>query len=71
MVTHISGLCRLQEELHIMESLVSNEDFVMILLTSLPESWDNYTMSLFGSSRNKPNLKSHELVAVLMEEDCR
>jgi len=69
MVTHISKLRQLQDELHIMDSLISDEDFVMILLTSLPESWDNYTMSLFGLSGNKPNMKSHELVAVLLEED--
>jgi hypothetical protein len=50
MITHISGLRQLQEELHIMDNLVSDEDFVMILLTSLLESWDNYTMCLFGSS---------------------
>jgi hypothetical protein len=71
MVTHISKLRQLQEELHVFGSLVSDEDFVMILLTSLPESWDNYTTSLFGSSGNKPNVKSHELVAVLLEEDRR
>ena len=71
MVTHISNLRQLQEELHVLGSLVSDEDFVMILLTSLPESWDNYTTSLFGSSGNKPSIKSHELVAVLLEEDRR
>jgi len=71
MVTHISKLCQLQDELHIMDSLISNEDFVMILLTSLPESWDNYTTSLFGLSGNEPNVKSHELVAVLLEKDRR
>jgi transposase InsO family protein len=71
MVGHISRLRQLQEELHIFGNLVSDEDFVMILLTSLPESWDNYTTSLFGSSGNKPTIKSHELVAVLLEEDRR
>ena len=71
MVTNISNLRQLQEELHVFGSLVSDEDFVMILLTSLPESWDNYTTSLFGSSGNKPSVKSHELVAVLLEEDRR
>ncbi len=69
MVAHISNLHQLQEELHVLGSLVSDEDFVMILLTSLPESWDNYMTSLFGSSGNKPSIKSHELVAVLLEED--
>ena len=48
-----------------------DEDFVMILITSLPESWDNYTTSYLGSSGNKPELKSHELIAILMEEDRR
>ena len=55
-----------------MGNLISDEDFVMILITSLLESWDNYTSSYLGSSGNKPELKSHELVAMLMEEDrCR
>src|SRR6266498_2247787 len=68
---HISRLRRLQEEIHIMGSLVSDEDFMMILLTSLPESWDSYTTSFLGSSGNKPDIKSHELIAVLYEEDRR
>jgi len=71
MIEHISKLRKLQEELHIMNNLVSDEDFVMILITSLPESWDNYTSSYLGSSGNKPDLKSHELVAILIEEDRR
>ena len=68
MVEHISKLRKLQEELHVMENLVSDEDFVMILITSLPESWDNYTSLYLGASENKPTLKSHELVVILIEE---
>ena len=71
MVAHISNLRKLQEELHIMDNKVTDEDFVMILITSLPESWDNYTSSYLGSKGNKPELLSHELVAILMEEDRR
>ena len=71
MVVHISKLRSLQDELHVMENLVSDEDFLMILLTSLPESWDNYTGSYLGSSGNKPTITSHELIAVLLEEDRR
>ena len=56
MVDHISNLWKLQEELHIMGSPVPDEDFVMILVTSLPESWDNYTSAYLGSSGNKPEL---------------
>ena len=40
MMEHVSKLRRLQEELHLMDNKVNNKDFVMILLTSLPESWD-------------------------------
>ena len=68
-VEHVSKLRKLQEELHIMSNLISDKDFVMILITSLPESWDNYTSSYLGSSGNKPELKSHELIAILLEED--
>ena len=71
MVEHISSLRKLQEELHLMDNKVPDEDFVMILITSLPESWDNYTSSYLGSSGNKPTLTSHELIAILMEEDRR
>ena len=52
-----------------MDNKVTNEDFVMILITSLPESWDNYTSSYLGSSGNKPTLSSHKLITILMEED--
>ena len=69
MVEHISNLWKLQEELHIMNNLILDEAFVMILITSLLESWDNYTSSYLGSLGNKPDLKSHELVAILIEED--
>ena len=44
---------------------------MLILLTSLPESWDTYTTSFFGSSGHKPDIKSHELIAVLFDEERR
>jgi hypothetical protein len=70
MVEHISKLRKLQEELHLMENMVSDGDFIMILIISLPESWDDYTSLFLGASGNKPTLKSHELVAILIEEYC-
>ena len=66
MVEHISNLQKLQEELHIMNSLVLDEDFIMILIISLPESWDNYTLSYLGSSGIKPDLKSHKLLGQML-----
>lgn len=71
MVEHISSLRKLQEELHAMDNLVSDEDWTMVLITSLPESWDNYTSSYLGASGNKPTLSSFELVAILIEEEWR
>ncbi|KAF4622418.1 hypothetical protein D9613_009127 [Agrocybe pediades] len=68
MSEHVSKLRQLQEELHIMGSVISDEDFVMILLTSLPESWENYASSFLGSSSNRPTVRSQELVGILMEE---
>ena len=56
MVDHISKLQKLQEELHIIGSPVPDEDFIMILITLLPEAWDNYTSTYLGSSRNKLEL---------------
>ena len=71
MVNHISKLQKLQEELHIMESPVLDEDFVMILITLLLQAWDNYTLAYLGSSRNKPELQSHKIIAILLDEDQR
>jgi hypothetical protein len=64
MVKHIARLRQMQEELHVMGSKVPDEDFVMILLTSLPESWDIFTTSFLGSSSNRSDLKSQELIGI-------
>ena len=69
LVEHISKLWKMQEELHLMGSTVSDEDFVMILVSSLPESWDLYTSAYLGSKAEGTLLTSHELVAILLEED--
>ena len=71
MIDHISKLRKLQEELHLMGSIVTDEDFVMILITSLPEAWDNYMSPYLRSSRNRPELRSHEIVAILLDKDQR
>jgi hypothetical protein len=71
LVEHISKLRRLQEELHLMGSMVADEDFAMILVSSLPESWDLYTSAYLGTKADGTAITSHELVAILLEEDCR
>jgi hypothetical protein len=71
LVEHISKLQKMQEELHLMGSMVSDEDFTMILVSSLPESWDLYTSAYLGSKAEGTPLTSHELVAILLEGDRR
>jgi gag-polypeptide of LTR copia-type len=71
LLEHISKLRKLQEELHLMGSLVSDEDFAMLLVSSLPESWDLYTSAYLGSKADRTTLTLHELVAILLKEDRR
>ena len=71
LIEHISKLRKLQEELHLMGSIVADEDFAILLVSSLPESWDLYTSAYLGSKADGTSLTSHELVAILLEEDRR
>jgi hypothetical protein len=64
LVDHIPKLQRYQEELHLMESVATDEDFAVILL----ESWDLYTSAYLGSKTDGLALTSYELVAILLEE---
>lgn len=72
-VEHITGFRKTQEEIHMMGSLVADEDFSLLLLPSLPESWDQFTSAYLGShsstSNEKVTVKSHELIAILLEEN--
>ena len=52
-------LCRLQEELHLMENLVLDNDFMMILLSSLPGSWDTFAAAYLGLKTKGRWLTSH------------
>jgi len=56
--------------LQLMNNKVNNKDFVMILLTSLPESWNVYTSAYLGLTSNKPTLRSYELITILYKEYC-
>jgi len=71
MLEHLTRLRKLQDELHMMNNKISDEDFTMIVLTSLPESWDLYTSAYFGQSNTLPSTTSHELISILLEEERR
>ena len=53
-------LQQLQEQLHLTGSLVSDDEFIILLITSLPESWDQFTTVYLGANRNNTNITSHK-----------
>lgn len=71
MVEHISNLRAYQAELALMSNVVTDEDFAMVIITSLPESWDGYTSAYFGSHGSEKSLKASEIIPLLLEEDRR
>jgi hypothetical protein len=71
MVEHIAKLRGLQAELALMENPVVDEDFAMVVITSLPDSWDSFTTSWMGSQGEKKVISTTDLIPVLLEEDRR
>ena len=72
MTTHIMDLKRKQEELLLMGSKIPDDVFAMILLTSLPERWDNFTSGYLGSQGNTTTINMSNLIGVLFDEEhCR
>ncbi|GBE80154.1 hypothetical protein SCP_0213570 [Sparassis crispa] len=79
--SHITQLRQIQEQLHLMGKVVSDEDFRLILATSLPESWDSFLSSYFGAvggnvgaegaDNVRPQLTSQELIAIILDENRR
>ena len=67
----MTTLWQLQEQLHLMGSLVSDDKFIILLITSLPESWDQFMMAYLGANGNNTTATSHELVLIITEENCR
>ena len=64
---HIRTLRGYQEELHNLRQKIENEEFSIILLTSLPDSWNNYISSIDTSAlTNAP-----QLIARILEHDRR
>ena len=64
-------LWQLQEQLHLMSSLVSDDEFIILLITSLPDSWDQFTTAYLGANGNNTTVTSHELVSIITEENRR
>jgi gag-polypeptide of LTR copia-type len=72
MEEHIAEFRHAQDQLANMGHALSDEDFSLLLITSLPETWDQFTSRLFGSIASVSlslNVNSSELISILMEED--
>ena len=50
---HITELRSIQEQLNTMSSLVSDQEFLIALITSLPESWDQFTSAYLAANNGK------------------
>jgi gag-polypeptide of LTR copia-type len=62
---HIWILCSYQEELHNLRQKINGKKFSIILLTSLPESWNNYIASIDTTVLKD----SQKLIACMLEQD--
>ncbi len=66
---HTTEMCRVQEELGILGSVVTNKEFLMLLISSLPESWDQFTSAHLGATGNNPTVTSHKFISIIQEEN--
>jgi hypothetical protein len=64
---HIRTLRSYQEELHNLGQKIDGEEFSIILLSSLPESWNSYILSIDTTSLKEVP----RLIACILEHDRR
>jgi hypothetical protein len=68
---HIKHMREIQETLHMMGSLVAEDNFCTVLISSLPESWDIFTTTYQNRIGDANTITSHELISLIMEENSR
>ncbi|KAG6326119.1 hypothetical protein ID866_12970 [Astraeus odoratus] len=67
-VAHITKMRQYQVELHQMGSLVSDNDFRSMLITSLLPSWDHFTSTYLGAQSGDKKITSQELIALVHDK---
>jgi hypothetical protein len=71
-VDHVTELCQIQDELAILGSLVLDEDFLLLIISLLPKSWDNCMSAYLGVSSHALTISLHEFISLVLEEfRCR
>lgn len=76
MVAHIAELRQIQNYVATTAAEIGEDEFMALMATSLPESWDAFTHAYFGASggvsqTGQQKITSQELAAVLIDEDQR
>ena len=71
MASHIACLRGLQDELHLMGSEVTDSDFAVVLLSSLPQSWETFTTAYLRARGKEAQIDPSDLISVLLDEDRR
>ncbi|KIO33524.1 hypothetical protein M407DRAFT_4014 [Tulasnella calospora MUT 4182] len=77
MVAHIAVLSQVQSNICLMGEKVNDDEFLAVLTTSLPESWDMFVQAYFGAtngvtmdpSGGMKKITSQELATVLTDKD--
>ncbi|KAJ8501830.1 hypothetical protein ONZ51_g377 [Trametes cubensis] len=71
---HLHKLCSYRSELHALGQTVTDADFAMIILTSLPNSWDPFICAIdpsdvISSNGQSSHLTSAKLITRIHQED--
>jgi hypothetical protein len=66
---HVLTMRKIEDDLRKMGAAVADEDFLDILMTSLPESWDNFTNTYTTANATGINkITSQEFIAAMHDE---
>ena len=69
---HIALLKRYRAELSALGSVIEDDDFSMLILSSLPDSWESFNEAYLGSHTDTTeSIKSQELIKILLDKDKR
>ena len=72
LVTHISSLKCYCNDLFELGNLIADDDFAMIILSSLLDSWENFNESYLGSHTDTTTtISSGKLIKILIDEEKR
>ena len=70
LLVHIALIKRYRVELSALRSVMEDDDFSMLILSSLPDLWESFNKAYFGSHTDTTeSIKSQELIKILLDKD--